>query len=367
MAITGNNGLLGSALVEALGRRGDPDADGRVELRERVPQLVGLDRDGQPQPPPYCECVVFDVTDEASVGRGLRRIAWQYGRRLSAFVHLAAYYDFSGEPSPLYQEVTVDGTRRVLEALHAQDFHVERFVFSSTMLVHAPCRPGERIDESAPLAPAWPYPESKVATEKVLSESRGGIPVTNLRIAGVYTDGCDSLPLSRQIQRVREKRLKSHVYPADPDVGQAFVHLDDAVAAILAAIERRHELPPECSYLIGEPETPSYQELQDRLGQLLHGRESWATLRVPAGLAKLGARSQDAASVLPGIEEPFIKPWMVEQADAHYALDVSAARRDLGWTPSHRLMDTLPAMVEGLRRDPAAWYERHDLGSPPEV
>lgn len=59
--------------------------------------------------------------------------------------------------------------------------------------------------------------------------------MTTLRIAGVYTGTCDSIPLSHQIQRIYESRLKGHVYPADPRVGQAFVHRDDTVEAIVAA------------------------------------------------------------------------------------------------------------------------------------
>ena len=43
---------------------------------------------------------------------------------------------------PLYRAVTVEGTRRLLRNL--QEFEVEQFVYSSTMLVHAPCRPGRR-------------------------------------------------------------------------------------------------------------------------------------------------------------------------------------------------------------------------------
>jgi nucleoside-diphosphate-sugar epimerase len=362
VAITGNNGLLGSAIVGALGRRGDPDADGDVEVRERVPQLIGLDRDGQPQPPPYCECIVFDVTDPASVDLGLRRVAWQYGRRLAGFVHLAAYYDFSGEASPRYEQITVEGTRNVLRALRAQAFQVERFVFSSTTLVHRGGELGERVDEDSPLGPGWPYPESKLETERLLRQERGDIPLAILRIAGVYTDACDSIPLSRQIQRIYERRLKSHLYSADPRVGQAFVHLDDTVDAILAALERRDELPEEATYLIGEPGAPAYGELQDRLGELIHGRDGWKTLRVPAPVARAGAAAQDAASALPGVPEPFIRPWMIDEAGRHFALDVSAAQRDLGWSPRHRLLDTLQAMVEALRRDPEAWYRRHGLG-----
>ena len=47
---------------------------------------------------------------------------------------------------------------------------------------------------------------------------------------------------------------------------------------------------------------------------------------------------------------------MIDLADDHYGLDVSRASKLLGWEPKHSLRETLPKMVEALKRDPAAWY-----------
>lgn len=75
----------------------------------------------------------------------------RHGSRIGSVVHLAAYFDSTGEEHPPYQSVNVEGTRRLL--LTVQAFDVEQFVSSSTMLVHAACRPGERIDENQPVEP----------------------------------------------------------------------------------------------------------------------------------------------------------------------------------------------------------------------
>ena len=74
----------------------------------------------------------------------LREFRETYGTRIASVVHPAAYFDFTGEDNPLCQSVNVDGTQRLLRAL--QGFEVAQFLYPSTMLVHAPCRPGERID-----------------------------------------------------------------------------------------------------------------------------------------------------------------------------------------------------------------------------
>src|SRR5690606_16195564 len=100
-----------------------------------------------------------------SVRAGLRHVHELAGGHLASVIHLAAYYNFSGEPSPLYDEVTVRGTGRLIDALQA--FRVDQFVFSSTMLVHKPCEPGERIDERWPLEAKWDYPQSKIDTEQL--------------------------------------------------------------------------------------------------------------------------------------------------------------------------------------------------------
>jgi UDP-glucose 4-epimerase len=51
------------------------------------------------------------------------------------------------------------------------------------------------------------------------------MPVVLLRIAGVYDDVGHSVLLARQIQRIYERHLTSHVFPGDTADGHAFVHL----------------------------------------------------------------------------------------------------------------------------------------------
>jgi nucleoside-diphosphate-sugar epimerase len=342
VVITGSSGLIGSALATRL---------------HRAYAVVGFDRAGGADPPPEIEAIDFDVTSDDSVRNGLRQVRKRHGDRIASVVHLAAYYDFSGEPSDKYEEVTVRGTERLLREL--RDFRVEQFVFSSTMLVHSPTQPGRPITEDSPIDPAWDYPESKVRTEELIRRERGAIPVVLMRIAGVYSDRGDSIPLAHQIQRIYEKQLTSHVYPAETRRGQAFVHLDDLVDAFVRTIERRAQLPPETVLLIGEPETVAYEELQQTLGQLIHG-EVWDTYRVPAAVAKAGAWVQDH---LPFGPEPFIKPWMIDRAADHYELNISRARQLLGWEPKNSLRGTLPKMTAALKRDPAAWYKANELES----
>ena len=141
--ITGATGNLGRSLGNALGRDY---------------QIVGLDLNAQDTEFPVFEA---DFTSDHSIELALLKFRDAFGSRIASVIHLVAYFDFTGEDKPLYQSVNVEGTRRLLNAL--QDFDVEQFIYASTMLVHAPCRPGEHIDENQPIDPRWIYPESKAA------------------------------------------------------------------------------------------------------------------------------------------------------------------------------------------------------------
>lgn len=338
--VTGSSGRIGTALIKKM--YGDFT-------------LAGFDREGPPHPPPEAECISVDVSSEESIEAGLRRVRLGYGEKIASVIHLAAYYNFKGGAKEKYDEITVRGTEMLLDSLRA--FEVEQFIFSSTMLVHAPCRPGEKINEDWPLDPKWEYPKSKVTTEEIIRSKRGSLPAVLLRISGVYDDACHSIPIANQIQRIYERRITSRFYPGDLNRGQAFLHMDDLVEVIWLLARRRRQFPPELTLLLGEPDTLSYGELQKELGFLIHG-EDWKTYPIPKPLAKLGAWLQDQ---VPFVPEPFIKPWMVNLADDHYALDISRVKKLLGWAPSRSLLKTLPLMVAALKADPQRWYRENRI------
>jgi nucleoside-diphosphate-sugar epimerase/uncharacterized membrane protein len=338
--ITGSSGFIGRALA--------------ARLKERY-RVIGLDVFAPPSVD--VETIKLDVTNAADVQRAMGEVAAKGGNRIASVIHLAAYYDLSGEPNPKYQQVTVEGTRRLLQTLQS-DFTVEQFVFSSTMLVHAPGEPGKPIDEDWPIQPKWPYPESKAKTEQLVKEERGDIPVAILRLAGVYDDDCRAAFLAQQISRIYEQQPMSYLFAGEPESGQPYLHLDDLVDVVERAVERRQQLPDELTLLIGEPSGPSYEELQREIGRLIHGRP-WPTLSLPRPLAQAGAWVQD--EVLD--EDPFIKPWMMEIAEDHYELDTSRANRHLGWRPKHDLRATLPTMIRRLKENPPGWYKINKLDS----
>lgn len=342
VVITGASGLIGTRAANALA----PDY-----------KIVGLDIDKLPPEFPegshFVEC---DLTSDESTRGALREVREELGAQVASVVHLAAYYDFSGEPSPLYQDLTVAGTRRLVRGV-CEELECEQLVFSSSLLTLKPADEGEVLDESSPVQAEWDYPQSKLDAEAVLQEEHGSLPVVVLRVAGAYDEEGHSPPITQQIWRIREKKLESFVFPGDRSSGQSFVHLDDVASCIRATVDRRKALEPYEIFLIGESEVVCYGELQDLIGEQLHGHE-WPTLRIPAPVAKAGAWVKEKAPV--GGEQ-FIKPWMINLADAHYPVSIERARERLGWEPKHSLRDTLPRMIERLKADPDGFYEENAL------
>lgn len=341
--VTGSSGLIGSRLVK--------------RLQDKY-QVVGLDKIGNPFPPEKAESITVDITQEESIRKAMERVSFAYGNKIASVVHLAAYADFSKKTSPLYDEITVKGTEKFLKVL--RDYEVEQFAFSSTNLVYKPTEPGKKINEDCPLEAHWQYPESKINTEEIVRNHRGNTKAVLLRLAGAYDEDGHSPPITHQIQRIYEKQFTSYFYSGDTSHGDVFVHMDDLLDALVKTVEKRHELPEEIAINIGEPETPSYQDLQNAIGREIHGEE-WKTFEMPEPLAKAGAYGMDL------VGDSFIKPWMIDRADDHYEMDISRARDLLDWEPKHRLMDTIPTMIQKLKEDPVAWYKQNKLEPPSDV
>ncbi len=335
--VTGSSGMIGSALIH--------------KLAEEY-HVVGFDQDGYPFPPIEAECVCVDLTIESRMDFAFKRIRYAYGHKIASVVHLAAYYDFLGEPSDLYDKVTVKGTARMLKFL--QDFEVEQFIFSSSMLVYKPSSPGVLITEESPLEPKWDYPKSKVTTENVMHDQRGKIPVVMMRIAGVYSEDGNSIPITNQVQRIYEKQITAKLYPANPAHGSTYVHRDDLIDAIALAVEKRKDLPQELILNIGDDETLTYQELQDVISTEIHGKKE-PLISIPKWFAKAGAYMQNLFG------KAFIKPWMIDLADDHFEMDSSKAKKLLGWKPKHGLRSTLPKMIENLKANTKKFYQENKL------
>ena len=343
--ITGSAGFIGSRLVE------DLHSDFRV---------VGLDKRLPDLPTPDVFTFHCDLSKDDYLGDTLVELRRMFGDKIASVVHLAAHCDYSGRPSPLYRDLNVGGTRRLLEQL--QEFDVQQFVFLSSLLVMEPSEDGHPLNEFSAIQPSWDYPISKRSAEWVVANRRSKIPAVVLRAAGVYDDDCHLEPLACQIARIAERTFDSHLFPGNKDSGRPFLHVDDLVVCLRRIIERRDRLYEYELFLVGEEKTMTYSERQDRLGELLH-RVQWQTIRIPTAFARCWAwfkRKMAAARH----NDPLGQPWLIDLAGEHYPVNVFKAQKRLDWHPEHKLQADLATMVANMRSDPKRWYDVNRLPIP---
>jgi nucleoside-diphosphate-sugar epimerase len=338
--ITGANGFIGTALAK--------------RLRSDGYQIIGFDITQPKEPENFDLWLKCDLTDGDDVENALSSVKQKYSNQDLSVIHLAAYYDFSGADSPLYEDLTIDGTKRLLGLL--QPFRVKQFQFASTILVMDEARSeSQKINEESATNPKWKYPESKLAAEQVIKKNRGHIPAVIHRVAGVYNDWCHSPTISEQIVRIFERSFESYFFPGNSDHGQPFIHIDDLVGAFQSTLEKKESLASIESFVIGEESVLSYEDLQNVIGDYLYQKE-WPTIRIPKTAAKVGAWLKDKVTE----EDEFIQPWMVDLADAHFPIDISKAKEKLNWTPSVSLRYKIPTMIDHLLNDPKKWYRVND-------
>lgn len=337
--VTGVSGRIGRAVVD---RFGD---DFRI---------IGFDTH-KGEHLKHVDHIYMDVSNPESVHSALQEARELGGNEIVCMIHLAAYYSFSGKPSDLYEKITVQGTKFILDEL--QTFNCHQFLFASTLLVFKPCELGDKINEDSLVDPRWPYPKSKVRTEQIIHNHRGNIQTTILRIAGCYDDMCHSIPISHDIQRIYENELDSHLFPGNPAHGNPFLHMEDLMDAFELAIKKQKQLPEETTLIVSEDKTIGYADLQNQISELVRNKP-FATHRIPKMVAKAGAWVEDHT---PFFKDTFIRPWMIDVADDHYDVDISLAKKVLGWTPKHFIGTTLPLIIDNLKKDPVKWYEENGL------
>jgi UDP-glucose 4-epimerase len=222
--VTGGAGFIGSTLVDALVTRGDEVIvidDLSTGRRENLAEALGAG----------AELREGDVRDEEAVGDA--------AAGCDAVFHLAAQIDARRavtEPG-FDASVNVVGTIAALEAARGAE---ARFVLASSAAVYG--EPAEvPVPEDALSRPATPYGQSKLAAEgyAALYDRVRGLSTVSLRLSNVYGPRQDPLGEAGVVaifcDRLRE-RAQPTVY-GDGRQTRDFVHVDDVVAALLAAGE----------------------------------------------------------------------------------------------------------------------------------
>lgn len=320
--------------------------------------VVGLDTISPKISTTNFEFIQCDVTVESELKTVMDRIRQKYGNRISSLIHLVSCFSPEANMWPMYEKVIVTGTSNLIKAI--EGFQIEQIIYGSTLLVYAPCESGQRMTEHWPLRPTWDLPKAKLQAEELLQNAHGKTPLVILRRAIGYDDLCHALPLSHQIQRIYERAAISIFFPGNLTHGMAYIHYDDVADAIWLTVQRRFGLPNSVAFILAEPDTVSYGELEKVIGLLAYGEEckTWA---IPKWLARSYIRYSEKFSFFPKVQ---IKEWMVDLCDQNYSCDTNMIQERLGWAQKHSLRQTLPKMIHSLKENPLNWYRENGLKLP---
>jgi UDP-glucose 4-epimerase len=309
--VTGGAGFIGSTLVDALVARGDEAVvvdDLSTGTRENLEGAIGRG----------ARLVEADVRDAEGMAALVDEV------RPDAIFHLAAQMDVRlSVRSPLDDLLTnAGGTVNLLEAARQAD--VARFVNASTggaMYGQVESRP---TPEDHPVAPDAPYGVSKRAAEEycALFGRLHGLSTVSLRLGNVY--GPRQHPLSEAgvvaIFCGCALRGEAPTIFGDGLQTRDFVHVDDVVAAILAAA--RSDLTGPVNIATG----------------------------IETSVLDL------VAAIAPHVEAGFEPVHQPERPGEirNNALDSSRAREELGWEPQVTVEDGLPATLAWMREQAGA-------------
>lgn len=227
--VTGGAGFIGGHLVAALLAGGwevsvlDNFSTGQ---RDRVPHAARL--------------IEGDVRDVELISAALAGV--------DAIVHLAARVTIRGSVDAVAEDLDVNlgGTLAVLAALEGHS--IRRFINASSMAVYSDS-PGRRpIDEQHPTLPLSPYGISKLAAENHvrLACSAANISAANLRYFNTWGPGQRLTPYVGVITIFLDRLHNGQPVQVFGDGRQTrdFIHVDDVVAATMAALTRDLEGVP---------------------------------------------------------------------------------------------------------------------------
>jgi UDP-glucose 4-epimerase len=297
--VTGGAGFIGAHLTQAL------LAEGR-----RVTVLDNLSVGRRDKVPAGARFVHGDIRDEHAVADALTDV--------DCVFHLAAQVTIRGSFDRFQEDLdtNVMGTARLLRSVDPQ--RVKWFTLASSMAIYADADSPAPIDESHPKRPLSPYGVGKLAAEDVSSQvlATRGIPFTAVRFFNTYGPGQTFTPYVGVLTIFITRLLRGEPITifGDGEQQRDFIHVSDIVAGAIATPGR----------------TP--------------GRYNLGTSR-GTSLNQLAAMVLDRLA--PGTRPQYAD---AQAGELRFSVaDITAARRELGFTPKRSLQHDLDEVIAAVR------------------
>jgi nucleoside-diphosphate-sugar epimerase len=344
LVITGASGFLGRHLIAAL-----RDRYRIIALARRSQQAVAVPRHRN------VDWHQVDIGDEGPLTAVFRNLQGLAGPRY--LIHLAAHYDFTGEPNPEYLRTNVEGLRNVLQLCRA--FRPEHFFFASSVAACAFPPPGGALTESSPADGDHLYAITKRRGEAMVREYLAHFPSSIVRMGALFSDWCEYPPLYFFLRTWLSNALNRRILGGRGQSAIPYLHVRCAVGFYERLLGIHGQLEPGEVLIASTDGCVSHLETFEAAA-LAYGGHRIQPIFTPRLLARLGLRAIDFFGRFLA-ERPFERAWMGKYIDLRLTVDASRTRKRTGWSPNPRLfiLRRMPFLVENLKMNPLEWNRRN--------
>jgi nucleoside-diphosphate-sugar epimerase len=344
LVLTGASGFVGRHLLEelkethrifAIARRSQHDCGAAVH--------------------PNIAWMRVDLGDREGLARTFREINTAGGA--DTLVHLAAYYDFTGEPHPEYARTNVEGTRNLIGVTRGS--RVGRLVFASSVAACSFPRSEGPVSEATPPDGDHVYAWSKREGEAMVRACAPVLPSAIVRLGAIYSDWCEYPPLYVFLSTWLGSSWRSRVLAGRGRMGIPYIHVRDLVAFFRRLLECQLALEPAEVLLASTAGDTPLARLFELATRSYYGRAR-RPLFVPAWAGGAGLLAMDLWGRIRG-RRPFERSWMRHYVDRRLQVNNSRTCARLGWSPSPRyqIERRLPFVIERLKSEPFEWLARN--------
>ena len=345
VAITGASGFLGRRVLDLL---------------KSQYQLIAIDLRSQSESGvpkhPNISWHQFDICNENALDAVCKEVHIN-GTKIHSVIHLAAYYDFTGEDHPEYQRTNIDGLRNLLE--QCKKMQPKRFIFASSLAACEFPPPGKALTELSPPDGQHPYAVSKRRGEEMLREYADEVPSAIIRFAAMYSDWCEYPPLFVFLETWLSDQWNARILGGKGESAVPYLHVRDGANLLRKVVEKADALERVAVLNASTNGAVTHQELFEAATAYFYG-QARKPIHMPKFLAAPGMIMRDAMGRLLG-KRPFERPWMAKFIDLKLTADARYTHEILGWEPHPRLdiQRRFPFLIENMTSDPVEWSRRN--------
>lgn len=337
--ITGASGFIGRHIVD------DLSSDHRIfAIARRSPQEC--------KAPVHSNIawIRSDISNWNSISKAFREI--QSTGNVDYLIHLAAYYDFTGENNPEYKRTNIEGTKNILKLV--KGLNLKCFIFASSVAACSYPKENEYVDENSEPDGTHIYSHTKKIGENLVNEYLDEIPSCIVRFGAVYSDWCEYPPLYALLNTWLTGNWKSRFVAGKGNTSLPFIHIRDIVS-FFRQLLKNIEKVKNGKILLASTEGSTNHKILFRLSTTSFFGKSKTPILIPKLLTGFGIYIMNL------FRQTFEKPWMWKYIDKSLNIKNKITQDILSWKPNSRLLieQRIPFLIERYKSEPYTWQNRN--------